>query len=118
MTGSATKPPMPAAMPIEAMAERRFSGGASRPMVPTSEVTPVPLTPMPISSAADEEIGDGGRIHEVEPADGGEHANDDDAPGAELVDQRAGERRADAHRELRQRHGQPERLAADVERTA
>ncbi len=49
MTGSATKLPMPAAMPIEAMAERRFSGGASRPMVPTSEVTPVPLTPMPIS---------------------------------------------------------------------
>ena len=41
---------MPAAMPIEAMAESRFSGGASRPMVPTREVTPVPLTPMPIST--------------------------------------------------------------------
>ena len=27
-----------------------FSGGASRPMVPTSEVTPVPLTPMPSST--------------------------------------------------------------------
>ena len=50
MTGRATKPPMPAAMPIEAMALSRFSGGARRPMVPTSEVTPVPLTPMPIST--------------------------------------------------------------------
>ena len=38
---------MPAAMPIEAIADSRFSGGASLPMVPTSEVTPVPLTPMP-----------------------------------------------------------------------
>ena len=41
---------MPAAMPMEAMALSRFSGGASRPMVPTSEVTPVPLTPMPSST--------------------------------------------------------------------
>ena len=41
---------MPAAMPIEAIADSRFSGGASLPMVPTSEVTPVPLTPMPSST--------------------------------------------------------------------
>mgnify|MGYP003429766731 CR=1 FL=1 len=39
------EPPVP---PIDAIADKRFSGGARRPMVPTSEVTPVPLTPMPI----------------------------------------------------------------------
>jgi hypothetical protein len=50
ITGNATKPPIPAAIPIEAMAESRFSAGARRPMVPTSDVTPVPLTPMPIKT--------------------------------------------------------------------
>ncbi len=65
MTGSATKPPMPAAMPIEAMALSRFSGGASRPMVPTSEVTPVPETPMPISTPlAIEHVGRSGGVHQ------------------------------------------------------
>ena len=48
MTGKATKPPIPAAIPIEAMAESRLSAGANRLMVPTREVRPVPLTPTPI----------------------------------------------------------------------
>jgi hypothetical protein len=38
---------MPAAMPMDAMALSRLSGGARRPTTPTSDVTPVPLTPMP-----------------------------------------------------------------------
>ena len=37
-------------------------------------------------------------------------------PGAELIDQAAGKRRAEAHHELGQRHRQAERLAADIER--
>jgi hypothetical protein len=66
--------------------------------------------------AADEKIiGGGGRIHEVEPANGGKHANDDDPTSAELVDQAAGKRCSEAHRELRERHRQAEGLAADVE---
>ena len=44
------KPPMPLAMPSEAMAAVRLSGGAARPAAPTSAVMPVPLTPMPSST--------------------------------------------------------------------
>ncbi len=67
--------------------------------------------------AADQEVvGRAGRVHEVKAGDGGQQADDDDPPGAELVDQAAEKRRAEAQRELRQRHRQAERLAADVER--
>ena len=114
MTGRATKPPMPAAMPMrgdgaEPLLRRRqpADGADQRGDAGAADADAH-------QHAADQQVvADGRGIHELEPGDGGQHADDDDAAGAELVDQPAGKRRADAHQQLRQRHRQAERLAAD-----
>ena len=48
------------------------AGRSCRP----ATVTPVPLTPMPISTPLiSRSVGGGGRVHEIEPGDGGQHAD-------------------------------------------
>ena len=107
---------MPAAMPSEAMALVRLSGGAARPTAPTSEVMPVPLTPMPEQDAADQQVEAGlGGIHQIDAGHRRERAGDDHAAGAVAVGDHAGEHGADAPDQVGDRHGRGERLAADAE---
>ena len=97
------------------MALVRLSGGAARPTAPTSEVIPVPLTPMPsrtpLSMRSKPALG---RVHDVHARHGRKRTGHDHASGAVAIGHHAGEHGAEAPHQIGDRHGGGERLAADA----
>jgi hypothetical protein len=92
-------------------------------MVTTRQVKPVPLTPMPFGrllirrSLADVAAYMKCWPQKVPTATSGNSAIDDDPAGCERVDQIAGVRCTDGHRELRMRHWPGEGPAVADERS-